>query len=135
MQAMSLPQWVMLAGLALAAPEAAAQARQRDVLPREEILAPGQKDRDLFQIVRSLRPHFLSRPRGVRSMVNGPPAPVQLYVNDARQPSLDILKLIKPEEVEEIRYLEPSRAQDQYGITHSGGAILVKLRGAANTPL
>lgn len=115
--------------LLLSAVPLTAQTSKRDLLTREEIMAPAQKDRDLLQIVRSLRPHFLSTPRGVRSMVNGPPAPVQLYVNDTHRPGLDDLRNIKPEEVEEVRYLEPSRAQDQYGITHNGGAVLVKLRG------
>ena len=118
----------LVASVVLTAP-IAAQTRQRDVLTKEEIQAPAQKDRDLLQIIRSLRPHFLSAPRGVRSMVNGGPAAVQLYVDDSHRPSLDELKMIKPENVEEVRYLEPNRAQDQYGITHSGGAILVKLRG------
>ncbi len=105
-----------------------AQTQKRDVLTKEEIMAPAMKDLDLIQIIRVLRPQFFRGPRGVRSMVNGPPAPVQLYVNDSHRSGLDELKTIKPEEVEEIRYLEPSRAQDQYGITHSGGAILVTLR-------
>ena len=118
----------LIASVALAAP-IAAQTRSRDVLTKDEIMAPAQKDRDLLQIIRSLRPHFLSAPRGVRSMVNGGPAAVQLYVDDIHRSSLDELKSIKPEEVEEVRYLDPNRAQDQYGITHSGGAILVKLRG------
>ena len=118
-----------LVALAASAAPIAAQTRNRDVLTREEIQAPAQKDRDLLQIIRSLRPHFLSAPRGVRSMANGGPAPVQLYVDDIHRGSLDELKSIKPEDVEEVRYLEPNRAQDQYGITHSGGAVLVKLRG------
>jgi hypothetical protein len=110
------------------------QTQKRDLLTKEEIMAPAMKDLDLLQIVRLLRPHFLRPPRGVRSMVNGPPAPIQLYVNDNPRAGLDDLKSIKPEEVEEIRYLEPSRAQDQYGITHSGGALLVKLRGPGIRP-
>ncbi len=121
----------MLAGLtaATAAPPLLhGQTQKRDVISREEITAPAQKGRDLIQIIRSLRPHFFSGPRGVRSMVNGPPAPVQLYVNDSHRSGLDELKSINPDEVEDIRYLEPSRAQDLYGITHSGGAILVTLR-------
>ena len=118
----------LVAAFVSAAP-IAAQTRQRDVLTKDEIQAPAQKDRDLLQIIRSLRPHFLSAPRGVRSMANGGPAPVQLYVDDSHRSSLDELKSIKPEDVEEVRYLEPNRAQDQYGITHSGGAVLVKLRG------
>jgi len=113
---------------ALTAGEAPAQNRRRDLLTREEIEKSAQKGQDLLQVVRSLRPHFLSAPRGVRSMMNGPPAPVVLYVDDVRRSGIDELKLIKPELVEEVRYLEPSRAQDQYGITHSGGAVLVTLR-------
>lgn len=118
----------MVASVTLAGP-LSAQTRSRDVLTKEEIMTPAQKDRDLLQIIRSLRPHFLSAPRGVRSMVNGGPAAVQLYVDDIHRGNLDELKSIKPEDVEEVRYLDPNRAQDQYGITHSGGAILVKLKG------
>ena len=120
---------IMAAAAGLAPAPAEAQARKRDVLTREELMAPDQKDLDLLQIVRRLRPHFLAPPRGVRSIANGAPAPVQLYVNDVRRAGLDELRTIKPEDVEEIRYLEPSRAQDIYGLTHSGGAVVVKLVG------
>jgi len=118
---------VMSAGLT---PEAAAQSRKRDVITREEILEVAMRHEDLLQVIRALRPHFLAPPRGARSMMNGPPAPVQLYVDDTRRSGLDELRMIKPASVEEVRYLEPSKAQDQYGITHNGGAILVTLRKA-----
>ncbi len=110
--------------------DAAAQSRKRDVITREEILEVAMRHEDLLQVIRALRPHFLAPPRGSRSMMNGPPAPVQLYVDDTRRSGLDELRMIKPATVEEVRYLEPSKAQDQYGITHNGGAILVTLRRA-----
>ena len=122
-------RWCLgVSALVLSAAPLAAQGK-RDVITKEEIMSPAQKDRDLLQIVRSLRPHFLNAPRGVRSMGNSAIAPVQLYVNDTHRPGLDDLRNIKPEEVEEVRYLDPNRAQDQYGISHNGGVVIVKLRG------
>lgn len=118
------------AGCLAALPEpAAGQKRQRDLITAEEIQASPHKYNDLYQLVRGLRPHFLAPPRGVRTLGGGSIAPVALYVDDVRRSGLDELKLIKPEDVHEVRYLDPSKAQELYGITHSGGAVIVKLKG------
>jgi hypothetical protein len=118
-------------GLGVALPAAGsaqnqAQSRQRDLITREELVQSAQKHQDLEKAIRSLRPHFLRRPAGVRSMAGMGPAAVQLYIDGIKQTELGSLVLIQTLDVEEVRYLEPARAQEQYGITHSGGVIQVK---------
>lgn len=111
------------------------QARDRDVISRAELVESAQKNQDLLKAVKSLRAHFLRPPPGVRSMVGGRVNPIQLYVDGIRQTEVESLLLIPTLDAEEVRYLEPGKAQDLYGITHNGGAILVKkYRGPPPTP-
>jgi hypothetical protein len=113
--------------LILAPAEGLAQKKQRDVITREEILGSGQRDMDLHRAVRSLRPHFLAAPRGQRTMGAAPAAPVALYIDQARSGVVYGLKEVAAFDVQEVRYLEPAKAQERYGMSHSGGAILVTL--------
>jgi hypothetical protein len=124
---------VLLAGSALGlTPELAlSQKRDRDVITREEILASAQKDQDLYFLIRSLRPHFLAAPRGVRSLGGGAPAPTAVYINGNPAGELGRLRIIAAVTVAEVRYLDPSKAENEFGISHSGGAILVKLLSSA----
>jgi hypothetical protein len=113
--------------LALSPGEAGAQKKNRDVITREEILNSPQKDQDILQVIRSLRPHFLAPPRGTRSLGGGMPLPTVLYINGNKSGELDGLKYIMAADVIEVRYLDAAKAQDEYGMDHSGGAVQVKL--------
>lgn len=113
--------------LAVTPGEAGAQKKQRDLITREEIVNSPQKDQDILQAIRSLRPHFLAPPRGIRSLGSSMPAPTVLYVNGNKSGELTGLKYIMAADVMEVRYLEPGKAQDEFGMDHSGGAVLVKL--------
>ena len=114
-------------GVAITPPTAEAQKRDRDKITREEILNSGQKDRDLLVVVRGLRPHFVAPPRGVRSMAGGRAAPTALYVNGNKMGDLTMLRQIIATDVFEVRYMDPSKAENEFGIGHSGGAVLVTL--------
>lgn len=107
--------------------QAAAQKKERNLITRLEIVSSPQKDSDILAVIRSLRPHFLAPPRGVRSLGGGMPAPTVLYVNGTKSGELDGLKYILAADVMEVRYLEPVKAQEEFGTDHSGGAVLVKL--------
>ena len=115
------------AGFALASTEAVAQKRDRDKITREEILNSSQKEGDLLQVIRGLRPHFVAPPRGVRSLGGGRAAPTALYVNGNKMGDLSMLKQILATDVFEVRYMDPSKAENEFGIGHSGGAVLVTL--------
>jgi hypothetical protein len=114
------------AGLGLMPADAMAQKRDRDKITREEILNSSQKERDLLVVIRGLRPHFVAPPRGVRSM-GGRAAPTVLYVNGNKMGDLSMLRQILAIDVFEVRYMDPSKAENEFGIGHSGGAVLVTL--------
>ena len=122
---------MLAAGLAIAAPgDGLAQKKSRDVITQEEIEKSGQKDQDLIAAIRSLRPHFLEGPRGVRTMGSGMIYPVVVVVDGRKVTGLDDLVTILAKDVKEVRYLDPNRSQNEYGATANGGAIVVKLLGA-----
>lgn len=119
--------FVLSACAALVPAQASAQKRQRDLITREEILNSAHQSQDLFQLIRSLRPHFLAPPRGVRTLGGGQMQPASLYVDGVRVGELDGLRVIIAGTVEEVRYLDPSRAENEYGPQGRGGAVVVKL--------
>ncbi len=106
---------------------AQAQKKQRDLITREEILNSAKKNDDIYQAVRSLRPHFLAPPRGARTFGAAPAQEAVVYMDGNRWGELNGLKTIMALDVEEVRYLDPAKAQDQFGISANGGAILLTL--------
>ena len=109
-----------------------AQKKQRDVITREEILNSAQKDQDLLEVIKALRPHFLQAPRGVRTLGGASPGALSVYVDRTRQPGPDILRQMMANTIEEVRYLDPNRSQNEYGITANGGAIVIKMYKPSN---
>lgn len=122
--------------LALTPELADAQKKQRDRITREEIEASPHKELDLYQVVRSLRPQFLEPPKGVRSFGNSNAmyTPIALYVDGRRDSGLDALKTLQPMLVEEVRYLDPSRAESEFGPNAANGAVVVKMRKTPKAP-
>jgi hypothetical protein len=117
----------LAAAWGMTAPAAASgQKKQRDVITREEILNSAQKNGDLFNVIRGLRPHFLSAPRGVRNTRGGARGPV-VYLNGNKMGETAALKSVLAVDAFEIRYLDPSKAENEFGIGHSGGALVVQL--------
>lgn len=138
-----------MVGAAFMASAGAAQAQKKDrnLITREEIMASSQKDGDLHQAIRSLRPHFLAKPRGQRTMdvERGGPAGMQVggsvapepavYVNGNKVGELNMLKNILAADAHEVKYLDPTKAQEAFGIEANGGAVLVTLvKGIKDKP-
>jgi hypothetical protein len=114
------------AALLLAPQSASAQKRQRDKITREEIQASAHKQLDLYQAIRNLRPHFLQPPKGVRSYGNATPATIVVYVDGKLDSGLDALRDIRAADVEEVRYMDPSLSEGEFGPRANGGAVIVK---------
>ena len=138
---------VMAAAACLVPAAAEAQKKDRNLITREEIITSAQKDGDLFQAIRSLRAHFLNKPRGQRSMdvQRGGPTGMQVgssaalepivYLNGNKLGELNLLKNILAADVFEVRYLDPARAQDEFGVDAAGGAVVVTLvKGIKDKP-
>ena len=120
-------------------PGSAQSKKSRDLIVRAELEQPNTKDKDLYEAIRSLRPHFLQAPRSNSSMrsvgtsvdqravqltVNNPKPFVFIDGNKAGE--LDVLKNLQAAEVEEIRYMSPTQAGNEYGLGYEGGLILIK---------
>ncbi len=117
---------VTFAALSGSVIELEAQKRQRDLITRAELAAIDRQGLDVYQAIRSLRPHFLAPPRGNRNM-RGESITATLYVNGNRQGDVESLKMMMAANVEEVRYLDPTKATEEYGMSHGAGALLVKL--------
>ena len=118
---------VVAAATAVAVEPAAAQKRQRDLIKHEEIITSPQKEADLWAAIRALRPQFLEPPKGTRSISGTFIHPLVVYFGNVRQPGVDALRNIMAYDAEEVRYLDPSQAENRFGILANGGAIVVKL--------
>jgi hypothetical protein len=104
---------------------------QRDVITRQELLDSPQGDQDLLTVIRSLRPRFLAAPPGIP---RASAAPLAVYLDGRRQPSLDALRSLRASAVEEVRYLDPTTAANELGPMASGGALTVKLFDPSRKP-
>jgi hypothetical protein len=117
---------IVSAAVLLVPQSVSAQKRQRDKITREEIQASAHKELDLFQAIRNLRPHFLAPPKGVRSFGNATPAAIVVYVDGKLDTGLDALRDIRASDVEEVRYMDPSLSESEFGPRANGGAVIVK---------
>jgi hypothetical protein len=103
----------------------AAQRREqdRDRITRAEIDAAPRATSSVYELVRSLRPHFLQPPAGGR-----PDVPILLYVDGRREAGVDALKSMAVRAVEDVRYFDPRTATGEFGSRAANGAVIVKLR-------
>jgi hypothetical protein len=131
-----------------------AQNRDRNLITQEELDRVAQRSPNLYQAVRSLRSHMVDQTRGavrgVRSMDVGAPtrtddgrtssmgttrnteaAKPVLYVDDQKQADFMLMRDIQTIQVAEVKYLDSTKAMNELGLGHEGGAILVKLRKPA----
>ncbi len=117
---------LLAGGITSAAPGTLhAQKKSRDIITREEIDASALKDQDIYAVIRALRPHFLAPARGIRTLGNSSTR-MSLYVDGARESDFNALKNIMAVSVEEVRYLDPTQSEAEYGSVANGGAVLVK---------
>src|SRR5689334_18353837 len=87
-------------GISVAMPAQAQELkRDKDKITRAEIEATPQRDQDIYQVIRSLRPHFLRAARGIRSF-NAAALPPAVYVDGRKESDLDALKMIPAAAVE-----------------------------------
>jgi hypothetical protein len=98
----------------------------RDLLTRAEIMKSTTAEMDLYQTIRSLRPNFLTGSTAFRSEASRASMAIAVYFDRVRQAGIESLRLIPSSAVAEVRYLDPTTSQNEFGPAASGGALVVK---------
>jgi hypothetical protein len=98
----------------------------RDLITRAEIMSSTTSETDLYQLIRSLRPNFLSGSTAFRSEGSRASMALAVYFERVRQTGIESLRLIRSSAVSEVRYLDPTAAQNEFGPAASGGALVIK---------
>jgi len=105
------------------------------VLTRQEILSSTANTGNLFQAIQSLRPNFLMTHPSAHSRQSAAALPLAVYIAGVQQSSgVEALKSINAGNVSNVRYLDPTAAQNQFGFRATGGALIVTLDDPSKKP-
>lgn len=107
-----------------AAPSPSPARRDPNLISREELLDPRVRARNVLEIVRELRPNFLSE-RGKNSMTDPEAGKVHGSINGVGVVPLDQLGGILTNVVLEIRFLNPAAAMQKFGGAAREGPVIV----------
>ncbi|MEK7240854.1 MAG: hypothetical protein AAB224_09730 [Gemmatimonadota bacterium] len=117
------------------AAEAQKKARgDRTKITRADLNEAGGTAQTAIDAIRLLQPHWLNPPMGrmapaavdplVNPMTRNAVEPV-VYIDEMRQPTIDVLRSVKTELIIEMKYLDQNRAIQMLGPGHEAGAIQV----------
>ena len=95
--------------------------RNRDVISEEELTAnPGLRSQSVLEVVRALRPHFLTE-RGTAGAERGK---VHASIDNGRIVALSELATMHGNTVVEIRYLSSAQAMQKFGSAALEGPVI-----------
>jgi hypothetical protein len=120
---------------AVATPLLAQKRGDRALLTRQDIEEGGGGLTTAHDAIQRLRPNWM-RPQigrtassgmldGFGDRSNSTPREPIVYINDVRQPNLEILRTVQSIKVVEMKFLDQNRAVQQLGPGHEAGAIMV----------
>lgn len=98
--------------------------RNRDVITQEELSTPENKSQNVLDLVRKLRPQFLTN-RSMQSTSNEETGKVHASIDSNRILSVDELRSVVVSTVLEIRYLNVAQAQQRFGSAAMQGPVIV----------
>ena len=109
-------------------------APSRNLLTREEIMSSNARQGDLYQAIQSLRPNFFMTPSSAHSQGSAASRPLAVYIGRLRQAGVESLRSISATRVVEVRYLDPTASQNEFGPMASGGALVITLVDLSKVP-
>ena len=113
------------AAIACAPPSGTRSVRDANVITRQELDA--SVARNAYDAIQNLRPTFL-RSRGTQTFDPTVSTQAAVYFDGQRYGDITSLKSMTIDNLDEIRYLNPSLATSKYGTNHTAGAIEVTTR-------
>ncbi|HUF68279.1 MAG TPA: hypothetical protein VMM79_06455 [Longimicrobiales bacterium] len=115
--ALALAALVTLSACSSATAGSSSARPDRDLITREEIASVPVSS--AYEVVERLRPEFLRAARG-----GGTP---NVYINNSRSGGIAILRSIRADNVQTIRYVDALDANLRYGLGNDSGVIAVEL--------
>jgi hypothetical protein len=102
--------------------------RNRDVITEPELNDPNYRTQNAMEVVRSLRPHFLTA-RGKNSHSDNEAGLVHISVDNGRILPADELRNVLAMNIKEIRFLSVAAAMQKFGgAAREGPVILVSMK-------
>jgi hypothetical protein len=98
--------------------------RDRDVITRAELADPSMGSMNVLEVVRRLRPHFLSD-RGVQSHSDATSGRVHASIDNSTVVELEQLRNLLVSHVAEIRFLNAGAAMQRFGGAAREGPVIV----------
>ncbi|MBW3552915.1 MAG: TonB-dependent receptor plug domain-containing protein [Gemmatimonadetes bacterium] len=95
----------------------------RNVITAEQL--ENMSNQSVYDVVRKLKPTWLQRRGHVSFRGN---TELLVILDDSQFHDFSLLTSMTAANVEEIRYMDPRKATNKYGIRASGGAILLTTR-------
>ena len=126
-----------LALLAVTAPAEAQKRGDRSLITRFDLDEAGTSIVTALDAVQRLRPNWLRPPMGRASTAemidtdrrtSNATEPV-VYIDERRQPNLDVLRELQAKRIKEMKYLDQNRGVQMLGPGHEAGAILITTLG------
>ena len=99
--------------------------RDRNRITAEELQSLGQFS--AWDAIRRLRPIWM-RPGGIRNSANPSGHYPHVFLDGSPYGDMEILRTIRVENVEEMRYVSPTDSTIRYGGEFQGGVILLPTR-------
>ena len=100
-------------------------ASDRDVIHLEEIQAARTPNWFAWDLISSLRPHFLKSQSAV-TLTEREPVFAVVYVDDIYHGELETLKSLRLDKILSVQFLPPFDAKTRFGQDMPGGAILIR---------
>ena len=117
------PQGAPAGAAAASAPE----RRNPNIITRDELLDTAIRSQNVLEVVKSLRPHFLTM-RGTSSIKDQEAGKVHASINGMGVVALDELRNILVSSVVDIQFLNSAAAMQRFGgAAHQGPVIVVRL--------
>jgi len=116
--------WATLSGACASSGSSAARGDSTRIVAAE---MEGQTFRNAYEMIRTLRPHWLDARGNVSLSRPGSSQPV-VYLDGMEFRDPTVLRDVLAIDVLEVEYINASEATSRYGSDHTGGAILVTTR-------
>jgi len=116
---------LLLASCTFGGPSTSGMGRMSDVIDQDEIAE--STTTNAYELVERIRPNWL-RGRGTPDLRGTGEALPVVYIEDARQGGVTVLRSIATTSLVQLRFIDAPTATTRYGSGHSGGVIQVTLR-------